>query len=170
MELVWALAASPSIKLTLAVLMAHVNRDSGDAFPSYERMAGRTGLSRPTLQRILAALHQAGLVSRRKIPYHATRYHVILPALEQVIANDQRLTLTRSPRAGRKAAPYRLTMSARTGSPRATNVLNGSSANRIAGILACHLCGKAPSISDSPGSLCFRCTARERKALRGTHA
>lgn len=63
----WEQKISPSEKLVLLVIADHADDQGGSAFPSLERMAQRTGLSRRTVIRAVQALANAGLVAVGKM-------------------------------------------------------------------------------------------------------
>ena len=154
-KLAYSIQAPAPIKAVLACLAYYASGRTALCWPAHASIARNTGLSRATVQRALDALRAASAISWRSQGQHQPAlYHVAWP----IIAHARGLTVRYlGPSRGLTLQRQRAHGDARTGR-------NGDPP--IDPHLPCHLCGKRPSISDSPGSTCWQCASGERALLR----
>ena len=72
----------PSDKLLLWQLAYHLNKDSGDCYPSISTLIAETGLSKPTIIAGLQRLCEQGLISRRRTTGKSNFYTLSIPVQE----------------------------------------------------------------------------------------
>ena len=135
--------ACPGIPKAVLFCLARHSDSQGKCWPSQATIAAETGFATRTVRKALATLESWGAIARAVRPGHSDIFYVAA-----LLSPRHHVPTTPAPRA------Y-ITTHRTIHEPR-----------RIHGILACHLCGKRPSATDSPGSLCLACTRRERTLLR----
>lgn len=76
-EVVWSNQdLTPTDKLVLLALVNHLNDETGACYPSWDRLATRTGLSRRTISRTIARLEDEGFIDATRKPGTSTRYEL----------------------------------------------------------------------------------------------
>lgn len=93
MKRVFSAEIPANAKLVLFALIYHANRETGEAFPSWELLARETGLCRASVGKSITQLVKAGcIVKRRRKAGGSTVYHIDSGRLPDRLAKSTRAT------------------------------------------------------------------------------
>ena len=79
MKQVFSAKVPANAKLVLFALIYHANKESGEAFPSWNLLARETGIGRSTIARLISQLVKAGCIVKRRRPGRQGSIYRIVP-------------------------------------------------------------------------------------------